>query len=133
MKRTDNTNFIREEIKKGFNKFTVEIYESKDKEIVYYYKHKIIQDASDIYIIEDIESGKYKIKAIFRGVPSFNDDYVMKVYIDYAWKRYGFKFEREGKFGSYYLISEYVNRDELGDTLVDMVIVSNDFSNHWLW
>jgi hypothetical protein len=133
MLEIDNLDFIREEIRKGFSKFIVELYEHKDNEVIYYYSHKIIQDASDIYIIQDKESDKYKVKAVFRGTPNFNDDYIMKIYIDYAWEKYSFKFEREGRFGSYYMESQWIDKEELGETVVDMVIVSNDFSNHWLW
>ena len=129
----DNSEFIREDIVKSFSRFTLEVHEYKDNEIIYICKHKIINDACDIFIIEDIENYRYKVKAIFIGIPNFDNDYLKKVYIDYAKNFYKIKFNIDENFDSYYLESEWIDRYELGEKVIEMIITSNDFSNHWSW
>jgi|YNPMSStandDraft_2_1061718.scaffolds.fasta_scaffold00774_5 hypothetical protein len=130
MERTDNTDFIREEVIKIYNDFNLEIKDIRDGIIKYKYIHHILNDFSDIYIMQNDFNFKYKIINEFRGELYFPNNEIKESYINRALYIYNFYFKKDNIKDIYYLESDWLPRWVIGKAILNMVIISNDFSNY---
>ena len=130
----NDSELIRKEIETAYSNIIVKDFYYIDNLIIYKYKDDISKDSIHIYIIENKENNKYKIRCRIQGIPNFKDGEKMKSYInDYIYGVHKFNFNRDEKFFDiHYLESDWLYKEKLGINIVNIAVISrNLLNNNW--
>jgi len=124
-----------EDIKKNINETMCQfiVDESiKDPQYTRYdFEHKLMADDYYMEIVHDRVTDKYKVEARFIGKIVFPDKNTLEAYKSWASDSNSISYEEE--YGYHWLETDWIDIKELGNKVLNMIRVANDFSLYCVW